>query len=146
MVCSLFFWLILYYYLSSVFCTRRYYNIKHRFPIKSHASQRKAWTDSEELTQWCTRRSKNMKSAAALGQQLSLAIKLCTVRQVCVRAYYCLCLIGTWHWRASLTMLHFFFWLYGCESDVRRVGPSAFTPWVLVLTSLTGTALTWDYI
>lgn len=37
------------------------------------------------------------------------------------------------------------FLLYGCESDARRVGANAFTP-VQVLTSLTGTALTWDYM
>lgn len=36
---------------------------------------------------------------------------------VCVHAYYCLCLIGTWHWRASLAMLLFFvIWLWvRCE-------------------------------
>lgn len=116
MVSSLFFCLILYYYLSSVFYIRRYYNIKYCFPIKSHASQKKAWTDTQDLAQWRTQRSKNMKSAAALGQRLSLAIKLFAVRQVCVRVYYCL--FGTWHWTASLAMLHFFFdiWLWvRCE-------------------------------
>lgn len=124
MVCSLFFCLILYYYLSSVFFTRRYYSIKYRFPIKSHASQKRAWTDSEELTQWRTRRSKKHEVSGGPGAAIESCYKTVYCETgVCVRAYYCLCLIGTWHWRASLAMLRVFFaiWLWvRCEEGRRK--------------------------